>query len=485
MRAFAALAVVVVPFLAAAEPESTGVVPVADPPGPGVELVDLTRGLRATLAEQTRGVVSPEDLRLRMAGSPSTATLTELDRAYSGAVAASQSGDYEGSARTLRAVIEDLERLPATPEAFAQWSRAMLRLARTEGSLGHKGESRELLERLVRADPGLKVDPEQYPPSFAKQVDDVRAGLKAGPQRKLTVTSSRSAKIFVEGREVGATPLTLSLPAGSYRISAVASGARLPPVAIDLSAGDSSLALDFGVADMYRPDAGPGLALSPAQRANGIITAGASLKLDRVLATSVSSDGDVRYLVGSLYDVRKGSLLREGRLRLAGWRPPEGGFRDITRFLLTGESSGAVITEAVVADGGKGKPADLNVKPASAFKQPPPKVVTPGRGHAPGYAKKWTAVGAGAAALALGGIALYESSAANRSFSKAEAMLGENDELKPDEDPREYDRLRSDGNRQRTMATVTGVGAGLALVTSAVFGYLGYRDSGTFGRIEF
>ncbi|HYD41595.1 MAG TPA: PEGA domain-containing protein [Anaeromyxobacter sp.] len=475
------------PFLAVAEPESTGVLPVADPPGPGVELVDLTRGLRATLAEQTRGVAAPEDLRLRMAGSPSTATLTELDRAYSGAVAASQSGDYDGSARTLRAVIEDLERLPATPEAFSQWSRAMLRLARTEGSLGHKGESRELLERLVRADPGLKVDPEQYPPSFAKQVEDVRAALKAGPQRKLTVTSSRSARIFVEGREVGATPLSLSLPAGSYRISAVANGARLPPVAIDLSGGDSTLALDFGVADMYRPDAGPGLALVPAQRAHGIITAGASLKLDRVLATSVSSDGDVRYLVGSLYDVRKGSLLREGRLRLAGWRAPEGGFRDMARFLLTGESSGAVITEAVVAEAPKAKPApDLDVKAASAFKQPPPKVVTPGPKHRPGYGKKWTAVGTGAAALALGGFALYENSAANRNFSKAKAMLDpQTGELRPGEDPDVYDKYRSDGNRQRSMATASGIGAGVALVTSAVFGVWGFVESGQFGRIEF
>lgn len=484
MRAFAAIAVVVVPFLAAAEPESTGVVPVADPPGPGVELVDLSRALRATLAEQTRGVISPEDLRLRMAGSPSTATLTELDRAYSGAVAASQSGDYEGSARTLRAVIDDLERLPATPEAFSQWSRAVLRLARTEGSLGHKGESRELLERLVRADPGLKVDPEQYPPSFAKQVEDVRTALKAGPQRKLTVTSSRAAKIFVEGREVGATPLSISLPSGSYRISAVANGARLPPVAIDLSGGDSTLALDFGVADMYRPEAGPGLALVPAQRANGIITAGASLKLDRVLATSVSSDGDVRYLVGSLYDVRKGSLLREGRLRLAGWRPPEGGFRDMARFLLTGESSGSVITEGVVAEGPKAKP-DLNVKPAAAFKQPPPKVVTPGTKHGPGYKKKWTAVGTGVAALALGGFALYENSAANENFSKARAMLDEDGFLKPGEDRAVYNKYRSDGNQQRSMATVSGIGAGVALATSAVFGYLGYRESGTFGRIEF
>ena len=52
----------------------------------------------------------------------------------------------------------------------------------------------------------------------------------------------------------------------------------------------------------------------------GIITAGGALKLDRLVVASTYNDGDVRYLVGSLYDVRRGSLLREGKLRLAGWR---------------------------------------------------------------------------------------------------------------------------------------------------------------------
>ncbi len=481
MRAFAAIAVIVPCLAAAADPiaESTAVMPVADPPGPGLELVDLTRALRSELAQQTRGVVSPDDLRMLMAGSPSTATLTELDRAYSGAVAASQSGDYEGSARTLRAVIEDLERLPPSPEAFSQWKRAVLRLARTEGSLGHKGESRELLERAVRSDPGVKVDPEQYPPSFAKQVDDVREALKAGPQRKLTVTSTRTARIFVEGREVGSTPISITLAAGSYRIAAVATGVRLPPVAIDLAQGDSTLALDFGVADMYRPDAGPGLALLASQRASGIVTAGASLKLDRVLATSVVTDGDVRYLVGSLYDVRKGSLLREGRLRLAGWRPPEGGLQAMATFLLKGEPSGLVLT---VPDP---KKANLDVKAVTALKPPSAKVVDQGPKRAPGTAKKWTALGTGALAVGLGGFGLYENSQANKNFSKASAMLDEFGNPGPTYDEDLYQKYRSDGNRQRKMATASFVGAGVALVTASVFGFLGYKESGAFGRIEF
>ena len=183
--------------------------------------------------------------------------------------------------------------------------------------------------------------------------------------------------------------------------------------------------------------------------------------------------------------MRKGSLLREGRLRLAGWRAPEGGFRDMARFLLTGESSGSVITEAVVAEG-KGKPAaDLNVKAAAAFKQPPPSVVSRGTTHAPGYGKKWTALGTGVAAVGLGVFGLVQTSAGKDNIAKAKAMLEPGGALKDGYTEAEYNKVRDEGNRQRTIGTASLIGAGVALGTSAVFGYLGFRDSGTFGRIEF
>src|SRR5512138_130706 len=197
-----------IPLLVSAQgaQEALGVVAVADPPGPSADLADLTRALRTAVAEKMRGVLAPDELRARMAGQANAASLTELDRAYAGAVAAYQSGDYEGSARTLRAVIDDLERLPESEDGFSQWTRAHLRLARAEGSLGRKGEAREVMEHLIRANPSVKADPELYPPSFAKQLDEVRAAIKAAPKRKLAVTAGgRPARVFVEGRDVGAT----------------------------------------------------------------------------------------------------------------------------------------------------------------------------------------------------------------------------------------------------------------------------------------
>src|SRR5512142_1135185 len=87
-------------FTSAADaPKTFGVVGVADPPGPSGDLADLTRALRGAVADKVRGVLTPDELRQRMAGFTTAASLGELDRAYAGAVAAYQAGDYEGSAR--------------------------------------------------------------------------------------------------------------------------------------------------------------------------------------------------------------------------------------------------------------------------------------------------------------------------------------------------------------------------------------------------
>jgi len=454
----------------AAEPaaDSTAVVAVGDPPGPSGELADLTRGLRVAFAERTRGVIGADELRQRMAGQVSTASLSELDRAYAGAVAAYQGGDYEGSARTLRAVIEDLERLPESEDGFAQWRRTMLRLARAEGSLGRKGEARDVLDRLLRADPTAKADPELYPPSFQKQLDEVRAAHKAAPKRKLVVSAGgRPARVFVEGREAGQAPATLSLPPGRYRVSGAVGEVRVTGGVVDLTQEDGTVALDFGVAERFRPDAGPGLAAEGAGRSKAIVTAGAALKLDRILAASIETQGDVRFLGGALYDVRRGMLLREGKLRLAGQTPPPGGLAALAAFLLTGEASSLVIT----------KP-DLAVRPATSLPL------------APGGTRKsrvmgWTAVGAGALAIGLAGFATYEGISSSSSYSDAKAMRNPDGTLRPGFTIEQYNAKVDDGDGAKRIAWISGGAAVVSAAVGGVLGYLSYKRTGEIGPFRF
>jgi len=476
---------------AAGAAESLGVLAVAEPPGPSPELAELTSQFRAVLAGRTTGVLEPAELRTRMMGQTSSATLSELDRAYAGALATYQSGDFEGSIRTLRAVIDDLERLPEGSDTFSQWTRAMLRLARAEQTVGRREEANKLLEQLVRAAPDVKVDLNQYPPSFAKQVDAVRTQLHAKGTRKLTVnTTQRGAHVFVDGRDVGAAPVTVSLPPARYRVSGRAGDIRAPAVTADLSETDQSVRLDFALAAALRPGAGPGLVLAQADRSRNIVAASAWLGLDRAVVTSMVQDGDTAYLAATLYDVRKGQNLREGRLRLAGKAAPPGGLTALATFLITGQGSSLVAVTPIPLPP---PPASAAPRPAAAGPVAAPAPVVSGAAArppvqasgapAPSPALRWSPVVTGVLAGGLGGFALYEGSKASSAYSKADDMLV-GGRLPPGTSSI-YDKHVSDGNSARSLAIASGVGAGACLVGTVVLGYMSYKQTGEVGPFRF
>lgn len=518
--------------LQAARAETVGVVAVDKPPGPGSELAELTLQLRSALSERTPGVLDAAALRDRMTGNASTSTLAELDRAYAGALATYQNGDFEGSIRTLHAVIDDLGRLPDSPPAFAQWTRAMLRLARSEQTLGHRDVARGVLEELVRAAPGIHADPMQYPPAFEKQLRAAEAQLKKLPLRKLTVAaSSPGAKVFVEGREAGTAPVTLQLPAGKYRISGRLGEIAVPRATVDLTRDDGQvLTLDFAVAEALRPSWGPGLALPEGDRQGSLVIAGAFLGLDKLLASSFSAHGDVTYLVGAYYDVRRGMLLREGSVRLTKGVAAPGSVSALASFLATGQTSELVAAGVPPATPGEASHAGVGALGAGsagaasagapgapsagaaagatsagaapdasvASAAPPPALTRPPAAKVPGSALPrasanakpkapaapakppppqpskalgWAAVGASVIALGAGGFAVYEGVSANNDYSQAKGMLEPNSKtLQAAADPGRFKDYVSSGDSAKSKAYLaTGVAAGAAVVAGILF----------------
>jgi tetratricopeptide (TPR) repeat protein len=463
--------------------ETTGVIAVAEPPGPSAELAELTHQFRSVMSERTQGVLDAAKLRERMTGQTSTATLAELDRAYAGALATYQTGDFEGAVRTLRAVVEDLDKLPDSSDAFAQRSRALMRLARAEQTLGHQAEAKAALQRLVRADPAARADPTQYPPSFQRQIDEARAEMKAQPSRKLTVQSTtRGAKVYVEGREVGTAPITVDLAAGRYRVSGAVGQLRVPGVQADLTQEAQTVMLNFTLAEALRPSFGPGLAVPETDRARSLITAGAWLGVDKLVTTTFATEGEVIYLVGSIYDVRRGMLQREGRVRLSNKTAPSGSLSALAGFLITGERS-----DLVAAVGAT--PQQVEKRPALQPAQPTgPDLRAPA---APGPAAKsktlgWVAFGLGVAAVGVGVFAGVSELQAQGKYSDANGLLA-NGVLK---DPSvagqtKYTQAVKDGDSKNNLAVYTGAGAGGALVLSGILGYIAYKQTGEVGPFRF
>ena len=325
-----------------ARAETLAVLAVAPPPGPRAELVEATLQLRQIVAEYRAGTLGTRETRERMTGAPPAAALGELHRACDAARVAYLAGQYERSLGMLRSIADDVEKLPDGKDSFALWTKVMIRLARTELDLGRTEAARPWIDRLVRAAPDLAFDPSLHPARLVDEVEKARAALKRAPTGTLAVTSSAAgARVYVNGREVGVAPVRLVVPRGRYRISGATQGATVGPIVAEVRSGEAAVVLDFTIPEALRPLLGPGLALAFGD--GKIVTAAGHLGLDRILAVGMTEESGASYVVGSLYDVRRGALEREGRVRLTNGMFPDGGASALAEFLVTGRVASALV----------------------------------------------------------------------------------------------------------------------------------------------
>jgi len=326
---------------AEAAPETRiAVVAVAEPPGPTPALVDLAEQVRHSLAARRKGVLASAEVRSRMRLGADAVSFQDLDQQYKAAVAAMREGDYDAASKGLRPVVSALERVFGVDGSFARWTRAMLRLARAQRSMGHDQEATRLLERLVLTEPTVFVDPELYPPSFAAEVEKVRGAVNALPFHTLSVTAGdRPARVFVNGRDVGPAPAVLKLRAGAYAVNAALGKTWIPPVEVDLRGRDAKVALDLSLAEMLKPEIGPAMTVEDADRAAGVSALGRHLDVTEVLVVVLESERDQQYLTAGVQDVQTAVVYRAGRLRLARTAPPPGGVSALVALLASGESS--------------------------------------------------------------------------------------------------------------------------------------------------
>jgi len=363
--------------------DRTAVLAVHDPPAADGELTELAHQLRAAATERAAGVLGAPEMRDRLAGRSGGASAQELDRAFGGALAVYQNGELDSAARTLQAIVDDLEDLPESEAVWFQWTRAMARLSHVYLSMNRLDELEATQVALLKVDSSIQLDPTLYAPGFRARFDEVRQKVRAMPKRRLTVTArGRAGTIYVSGRDVGPTPATVILPAGAYRVGGAAGALRIPSFAVDLSGEDRSVVLDFALAEAMRPSAGPGMLLPPVDRAPALIRAGAWLGVDRLVAVSRATEGGAQFLVGATYDVRRGALLREGSVRIASGTVPPQSLGALASFLLTGQPSRDVLErghDPVAA----ARPAQPPPRPPAPAVAGPAKVAPPPPSAAP------------------------------------------------------------------------------------------------------
>lgn len=454
-------------------------VAVAEPPaGPGAELVELTHQLRAACRDRAGGVLDVPELRARLRGDGGAAALPEVERALAAAQAAFDAGEFQAAERGLRAAAEDAGRLPPSAEAHALRVKLGLRLAFAERHLGRADAAAQELERLAALEPTFAVDERAYPPSFRKEAAEVRRRVAAGPRARLTVTADAPALIFLDGKPLGPAPAAVALPPGRYRVAALVGEARLPDVEVELGAADRALALEAALASALRLEAGPGLALAAEGRTPALVRAGAWLGAARLVAVSELTDGGARLLDGALYDVGRGALLRQGRVRIEGGAVPPPQLGALATFLLTGQPSRGVSPVDLASAARQAAERSAAAAPAGLAPGPAaPAAATAAAAPRHPWARP-AAWGAGAAALGLAGVTLWQGLAAHARSGEADAMLRSDGVLVPGATQQGYDDKRAAADSARRAAYLAAGGTAAFAVTAGVLGWLSWDDGG-------
>lgn len=449
--------------------ETIGVLSVAPAPGAGPELADITEKLRGELTRKLDGVLSASELRARMKGRASAASLSDLERAYAGAQEELKREPARGI-EWLRAIRADLLKQPDSAEAFALWIRSTLRLARArleyatsaEDATAGQAEARTLVESLVRAKPDIVIDPLEHSRRIERLAAEVRASLAKVPRRKLTVKSSAAdTLVFVNGREVGRAPVVVTLPAGDYRVSGLRGVLYAPPEKATVGEQDQMVNLDFSLVDIFRPDRGPGLAVSPADEDRMVLRAAVWLGMDRVVTTGLQKEKDVEFLVTKVLDVKPHATVpRQGWIRLSQGSVPLGGYADLANFLLTNAYTGPVVPSAVMDPGSR------------ALKGP---AIT----NRPGATKLgWTSFATAGLAVVLTGVAIQQSSVASGYYDDAHGILVGGSV--PAGQGSRYNALIDKGDSAKRNAIAFGVGAGVSLAVAVTTGVVNKRSTGQF-----
>ncbi len=448
---------------AASAPRELAVLPVREP---GVAdpsaLMAAAHALRAILCERTAGVLTPAELRGRVGAVP--VDLAELERAYAGAQAAYQADEAESAVRILSDLVAKLQEAPESAATHALWVRAQLRLAQAERARGGAGEAARAMERVLALEPAYVVDADQFAPAFRRDFEAARARVQLAPRRALTIRSRGEPVLaLVDGKELGQTPVTVELAPGAHRVrGALSTGGGEAPLtpAVAWVAGEEPAAveLDAPLAAALHLEPAPSLVAAASERGATIVSLGAWLRVDQVVAVSSSGDAEPG-ITATLYDVRERTLVREASAPLVGGTLRAESANALAAFLLTGERS----------------TTRVDLTSAVAPRPAPARWLRP------------TALAAGVAAVALGAVAVLEARAAHDSSATAAAMVRPDGVLAAGTDRARYDEAVRGADVAMRNAYVAGAGAVVLAVTAAILGYrsLDARDGPFVPAVRF
>ncbi|MDP3505259.1 MAG: PEGA domain-containing protein [Myxococcales bacterium] len=435
-----------------------------------VELVTGLNDFSGALREKLKSDLYEPDVVLDIVRPRPTRSLEDVERQVESARTLFYNGQHDRALDLLKQALAELERAPLAGQPWKVTAPALALQGVVLTSLNKKGDAAEAFRRVLRVEPAHTLSSDEFTPSVISQFELFRKELA---RQKKGVTQVQStppgAEVLVEGRVMGVTPLKLELPPSTYRV-AVRANDRVSYLRVIAVPRDALIQVDLASEGALATQAPLCLA------AKDKLAEAAALKLantvtadDLIVVRLEGSKGAPGQFVASRYEIRSGSMVREGRVQAPTRGKPA--FGSLATFLLTGQGSSLIVSAeagATVA----AKPGEL---PVVASKPPPPPVVEPATSPAlveappsregtisAGRVASFALMGAGVASAA-GGLVAWVTGGADR--SRLASLRQANGKLPEPTEPGHRESLdiiaRADLNQTVTFSLL-GAGAGLA-----------------------
>ncbi len=307
------------------------------------DLIAATQTLSAVVSSKAGSDVLTSEAVLERFRPVPTLSTEELSRQLEAAQTQFYSGAYDKALEALRQATAAIDRLSPRAEPWRLMSRALMLQALVYKTTGRKSEALEAHKRVLRIEPGFKLDVDYSTPATIQAFDVLRKELQRVKKVKLTITSSpNAAQVFLDGALVGKTPFAGEYPLGDYRLSLAVFEKVSFTRELKLSR-DEALQIDLGFEGALSPRPPLCVNVEPAQMVDSALKLAALAGADNVIVLGLEArNNEPGWVTAQLLEVNKGTKVRDGGIRFMGSRRGQA-LTALAGFVLTGNPSAAEI----------------------------------------------------------------------------------------------------------------------------------------------
>jgi len=144
------------------------------------------------------------------ASGQSSAAIAEAEQLYTSGIGLLTAGEDKQAAETFQRAVDIMEANIADISNFNVLADALSNLSLAYHNAGFDLDARKRMKFFAQIEPNATLDPEKFPKELIEIYEDEARKIKKGGPGKLEITANvDGARVFIDGVEKGATPVTV------------------------------------------------------------------------------------------------------------------------------------------------------------------------------------------------------------------------------------------------------------------------------------